>query len=143
MNTIAQPIAKPIDDFAEKNRIAQLEAIKPTDPKPEVIAPIDVSSLPQEVRDSLIGVDNMEVDHLLLTILSAPGAFYTVDRIILDAWLKHEKKILRPKIQQRLRALVHQGFVHKQARARGIFTLTSLGRETIGLNNPVTQPVQA
>lgn len=116
-----------LDAFAEKNKIAQTAQV----PKAPTVSTVDVNTLPDDVKKNLTGIDTMEMDQLILMVLNTPGSLYTADKIILSLWLNHQKSYGRTKVLSRLRALAAYGYVTKQPKTRGIYTLSTAGIEVL------------
>lgn len=115
-------IAKKEDNFEQDNRIAQSGG------KPVVTNhTVDVTTLPPEVRESMIDYDNMMLEQLVLKVLPPSGALCRLDKIVLDLWLKFQAKHDRMKVIARLRSLCKQGLVDQKKHIRSTYALTEAG----------------
>lgn len=121
------------DSFEAANRAAQERpSIQPAPPVLET--PVD--DIPEDVRKQMIGLERMELDQQLIRILATPGHIYSVDRIVLSLWLVFSRKCPRETIQARLRSMVKAGYLTKDPRGRGIFTIIEEGKAIAAAATP-------
>lgn len=128
------------NNFEENNEIATAESVI----DPQYVPFLSTGSsagayeaegildIPDDVKKSLIGYENMEMDSILLEIVGSFSSSVSVDKIILALWHRHKKKIERMKLIRRLRMMAADGIIEKVDGTRGNYIITQAGMQFLG-----------
>jgi hypothetical protein len=120
--------------FAEKNEAAQAIALEKEN---LTAAGSELDDVPEEVRNQLVGADDMIAEERLLKVLANCQPF-TLDKIILALWHGFKHTEPRGKVQTRLNKLVKRGVVAKHPTQRSVYQLQGSPAQHLGAG-PIPQ----